>query len=39
VPVDGADARGVLDLEARLRATRPVLAAASAVAVGAGDTR
>jgi hypothetical protein len=30
VPVEAADARGVLDLDARLRATRPVLAAASA---------
>ena len=38
VGVDAPDARGVLDLDARLRATRPVLAAASvgAVAVGGG---
>lgn len=36
VPVGAADARGVLDLDARLRATRPVLAAApSGVALSA----
>lgn len=39
VGVDATDARGVLELDARLRATRPVLAAASAgpVAVGGGS--
>jgi hypothetical protein len=35
-PVEAVDARGVLDLEARLRSTRPVLAAASHGA-GVGD--
>ena len=35
VPVGAADARGVLDLDARLRATRPVLTAASATPVDA----
>ncbi|WP_083707388.1 DUF4129 domain-containing protein [Intrasporangium flavum] len=36
VPVDAADARDVLDLDARLRATRPVLAASAVATVGGG---